>query len=194
MHINISGQNLSIGMSVQEYVQDKLNETVKKYFDHATSANVNFTKQNFEYYCDINLNDGTGRHTVIKSRASSDDIYAAFDSALSKVSKQLRKYKSKLKDRHDRIKLNDIPIGKKYVIDVRQSFREDIEEVDVDNPVIIAEKPTSIMSLSVGEAVMYMDLENLPALMFENVKTGRINVVYYRADGNISWVDSNNNK
>ena len=37
---------------------------------------------------------------------------------------------------------------------------------------------------------MKMDLENLPALMFENIKTNRINVVYYRKDGNISWVDS----
>ena len=60
----------------------------------------------------------------------------------------------------------------------------------MDNPAIIAEKPTQVLPISVGEAVMKMDLENLPALMFENVKTGRINVVYYRRDGNISWVDS----
>ena len=64
------------------------------------------------------------------------------------------------------------------------------QEIDLDNPVIVAEKATKILKLSVGQAVMKMDLEDLPALMFRNVKTDRINVVYYRKDGNISWVDS----
>ncbi len=59
-----------------------------------------------------------------------------------------------------------------------------------DNPVIIAEKSVEILTLSVSGAVMKMDLENLPALMFQNSHTNRMNVVYYRRDGNISWIDS----
>jgi hypothetical protein len=34
-----------------------------------------------------------------------------------------------------------------------------------------------------------MDLQDLPALMFFNSAHGRLNVVYRRVDGNISWVD-----
>jgi len=79
----------------------------------------------------------------------------------------------------------------KYVIQTASSKEDHLEnEVDVNNPLIIAEKPSGILKLSVGTAVMYMDLQDLPALMFENVNTGRINVVYYRKDGNISWIDS----
>jgi len=37
--------------------------------------------------------------------------------------------------------------------------------------------------------VMRMDLADLPALMFYNANSGHLNVVYRRADGNISWVD-----
>jgi len=37
--------------------------------------------------------------------------------------------------------------------------------------------------------VMRMDLADLPALMFYNSSSGRLNVVYRRVDGNISWVD-----
>src|SRR5690606_40936365 len=54
---------------------------------------------------------------------------------------------------------------------------------------VIAEKPTAIETLTVGEAVMKMDLQDLPALMFFNSGHGRLNVVYRRVDGNISWVD-----
>ena len=55
--------------------------------------------------------------------------------------------------------------------------------------VIIAEKPTAIETLTVSQAVMKMDLQDLPAVMFVNTSTGRVNVVYRREDGNVSWVD-----
>ena len=54
---------------------------------------------------------------------------------------------------------------------------------------VIAEKPTEIEPLTVSQAVMKMDLQDLPAIMFFNSAHGRLNVVYRRIDGNISWVD-----
>ncbi len=48
---------------------------------------------------------------------------------------------------------------------------------------------THIDSLTVGEAVMRMDLASLPAMLFKNKTNGRINMVYRRDDGNIGWVD-----
>jgi ribosomal subunit interface protein len=191
MQISVSGQHIAIGASLQEYVKNRVADSVNKYFDHAPSANIHFNKQNYEFFCDIMVNDGTGRHMVIKSNATSDEIYSAFDAALSKVEKQLRKYKSKLKDHSNRMKVSEItPDVVKYVISPANLDGAGENEFDIDNPVIVAEKATKILKLSVGQAVMKMDLENLPALMFENVKNGRINIIYYRKDGNISWVDS----
>jgi len=192
MQISVSGQHISIGASLQEYVRSRITSSIQKYFDHAPGANIHFNKQNHEFLCDIIVNDGTGRHTVIKSNSSSNDIYSAFDEALTKVEKQLRKYKSKLKDHSHRMKVSEItPDVVKYIIAPNSNASgEDEEEIDIDNPVIVAEKATKILKLSVGQAVMKMDLENLPALMFQNVKNDRINIVYYRKDGNISWVDS----
>ena len=192
MQVSVSGQHLSIGLSLQEYVKERMGGSIKKYFDHAPSATVHFNKQNHDFSCDIVVNDGTGRHIVIKSNASSDDVYFAFDAALSKIEKQLRKYKSKLKYHSSKMKVSEvIPTTTKYVISPTKIDDEvEDQEIDLDNPVIVAEKATKILKLSVGQAVMKMDLEDLPALMFRNVKTDRINVVYYRKDGNISWVDS----
>ncbi len=191
MQISVSGQRMDMGKSLQEYVQDRLTNSIHKYFDHAPAAKVNFTKQNHLFICDILVDDGTGRHTIVKSNDSSEDVYSAFDSALSKIEKQLRKYKSKLKDHSHRMKVSEItPDVVKYIIDPNQHNLDSESEADVDNPVIIAEKATKILKLTVGQAVMKMDLENLPALMFKNIKNDRVNVVYYRKDGDISWVDS----
>ena len=185
MNITIAGQHMSVGNAMQEYANEKLGHVIERYFDHATSANVHFLKTGYLFKCEILVHDGTGRHTMIKGDAECDDVYSSFDLALTKCEKQLRKYKSRLKDRHHKVKAAETDFGAvKYVIAPHR------EEAIGDNPAIIAEKKVPIEELTVSEAVMKMDLENLPAVMFKNLKNGRLNVVYYRNDGNISWVDS----
>ena len=56
-------------------------------------------------------------------------------------------------------------------------------------PVIIADMETHIDTLTVGEAVMRMDLANLPAMMFRNRAHGGLNMIHVRHDGNIGWID-----
>ena len=63
------------------------------------------------------------------------------------------------------------------------------EEVTEFNPVIIAEAVTSLKRLSVSEAVMELDLTGAPVLVFQHGGSGRVNVIYRRADGNVGWVD-----
>jgi len=190
MQVSVSGQHLPMKQSLQDYAKNRLTEVVAKYFEQAPSAHIHFAKNANDFHCDIIVNDGTGRHVIMKSDGSSDEIHTAFDIAIMRIEKQLRKYKSRLKDRHDRVKLSEIDVSSKAVKYVISRNNQAEEETDLDNPVIVAEKPIDVLSLSVGDAVMHMDLENLPALMFRNNKTHRINVVYYRKDGNISWVDS----
>ena len=48
---------------------------------------------------------------------------------------------------------------------------------------------TEIPTLTVGEAVMRLDLANVTAMMFRNRAHGGLNMVYRRNDGNIGWVD-----
>lgn len=190
MQISVSGQHISIKSSVQDYVKNRTLQVIEKYFSNIISANIHFSKHGFQFVCDIVVNDGTGRHIILKGNATSDDIYSSFDVAISRLEKQLRKYKSKLKDRHEKIKLSEAAYqATKYTITPYQ-HEDEHESVINDNPVIIAEKSVEILTLSVSEAVMKMDLENLPALMFYNIQNNRINVVYYRKDNNISWIDS----
>ena len=57
------------------------------------------------------------------------------------------------------------------------------------NPVVIAESSTNVPELSVGEAVMQLEISSVPFVLFRNSKGGQTNVVYRRSDGNIGWVD-----
>lgn len=192
MKIETSGRGIKIGSNLINYVEEKLPHTVEKYFEHAISGNVIFSKDAFLYRADILVNEGTGTRDLIRAHAESDDIYNAFFNALVKIEKQLRRYKSKIKDHHHKKKLTDLAMdgtllkAKKYVIS-KEDYSE--EEVNEDNPIIIAEKFAEIEELTVSDAVMNMNLLSLPALLFINKASGRMNLVYHRDDGNISWVD-----
>ncbi|MAZ07019.1 MAG: hypothetical protein CMM99_00930 [Rickettsiales bacterium] len=63
------------------------------------------------------------------------------------------------------------------------------KNLDVDNPVIIAESEEIIKNLSVSEALMFMNLNDQNAIFFKNVKTNRLNILFKRSDGNIGWLD-----
>jgi len=66
----------------------------------------------------------------------------------------------------------------------------DDEPVDGDpTPVVVAESRTPVREMTVGAAVMQLDLAEQPALVFKNAAHGRINVVYRRRDGHIGWID-----
>jgi ribosomal subunit interface protein len=187
MNISIAGQHLTLNPDLQEHVKKRMNEVVSRYFEHATSSNVHFTKDGRHFLCDMVVHEGSGAHILIKAEATSDEIQASFDAALTKAEQRLRKYKEKLKHRHGGVKVSELSgmTATKYTIDSTT-----YNTLDDKAPVIIAEREVEVPKITVSEAVMRMELENLPALMFQNSKTGRMNVVYPRHDGNIAWVES----
>ena len=186
MKITIAGKQIKIGSALQDYVKDNVEASIKKYFENAISADIHFSKETHLFVTDIVVNEGTGNHIFYKSQAKEDNIYASFDKALERMDKQLRRYKRRIKD-HNKTSVGEATFeATKYVLS------DDGQDVDSseDNPLIIAEKQTAIESLTVADAVMRMNLANLPALVFTNKKTGNFNVVYKRQDGNISWVET----
>lgn len=192
MQIQVSGKKMDVGEALTTHVRDRLEKGVSKYFEQAITADVVFCKEAAHLVrADILVNEGTGNGMIVKGRAEEPDAYVAFDSAAERIEKQLRRYKRKLRNHHSAKKISELSkkelellSGKKYVISQQD------EEGEEDAPVIVAEKPTAIEKISTGEAVMKMDLSDLPALVFINSKTGFLDVVYHRKDGHISWVST----
>ena len=184
MDISVKGRNLDVGEALRGHVEDHLNNTVTKYFRQALDANVVFSREGRQLRANISVHPGP-RGVVVQGGSQSNDPYAAFDGALERIAKQLRRYTRRLADHHKGHSKETLP-ALQYVI---KPDHED-EEVAADaQPVIIAEMPEEIATLSVSEAVMRMDLADLPAMMFRNIAHGGLNMIYRRADGNIGWVD-----
>ncbi len=187
MRYQVSGKHIDIGDSLREHVETELGEVVRKYAERPTDANIIFSKDATEYVCEATVHLSTGLTTQAKAHAF--DIYAAFEQCCDKIEKQMRRYKRRLKDHHkDRESPVESLLASSYIL---AGSGEDSDEAEPDSlqPIIVAEMETKINSLSVGEAVMQMELNGAPVLVFKNERHDGLNVVYRREDGNIGWID-----
>ena len=187
MRYQISGKQIDIGTSLQTHVKTELDEVVQKYAERPTDALVVFSKSAHEYACEATVHLSTGLTATANAKAT--EIYAAFDASCAKLEKQLRRYKRRLKDHHkDRIQPVELFGGSSYIL-ASEDADSDSAEPETLQPIIVAEMEVNIPSLSVGEAVMQMELAGAPVLVFRNQGKDGINVVYRRDDGNIGWID-----
>ena len=187
MRYQISGKQIDIGEALQTHVQTELSEILSKYAGRPTEAVVVFSKSGHEHVAEAVVHLSTG--LTVQATARDPEIYAAFDACAEKMDKQLRRYKRRLKDHHrDRPDPVEISGGGSYILAPTADDSEEAEQPG-DAPIIVAENEAKIPAISVGEAVMQMELADSPVLVFRNEKQGRINVVYRRDDGNIGWID-----
>jgi ribosomal subunit interface protein len=181
MQVTIKGKQLDVGDSLRQHVTESLKTIVGKYFSTPIDAQVTFSKDAHLFQADIVVHAGRG--IQLQTSAEATEPYAAFDSAAARVGERLRRYKNRLKDHHK--SSQDLPSAVMAQYNVLQSEQDE----EPDNPVIVAEMTTPIETLTVSEAVMRLDLGELPALLFRNRAHNQLNMLYRRADGHIGWVD-----
>ena len=191
MRIQVSGKQMDIGEALRSHVEDRLNETVGKYFDRPVDAVVTFWRDRHEFIADSSVHLSTGM--TVQAKAKADEVYASFEGSVERMEKQLRRYKRRLKDHHrDRTSPIEAGGGSSYILAGPDDDGVDGVEPASLQPVIVAEMETRVPFLSVGEAVMQMELAGAALLVFRNEAHGGVNVVYQRDDGNIGWIDPRN--
>ena len=189
MTLRISGKSISVGEALRSRVSERTDEVLRKYFDGNYSGHITLSKDGFGFRTDCSLHLDSG--ITLEADSNATDAYASADQALLMIEKRLRRYKSRLKDRSARktyaanAALADID-APSYVI---EAPAESDEEVTAYSPVIIAEATTSLRQFSVSEAVMELDLTGAACIVFQHGSSGRVNIIYRRADGNVGWVD-----
>ena len=184
MRTQITGKQIDIGEALQTHVSTELAAVFEKYAGRPTDAQVTFSRSAHEFICEATVHLSTGLDFF--NDTATTEIYTAFQDSAEKIDKQLRRYKRRLKNHHqDRAQPVESFGGSTYIL----APEADDSEPDTLQPMIVAEMETKIPALSVGEAVMRMELAGAPVLVFKNEKGGGVNVVYRRDDGNVGWID-----
>jgi len=185
MQIKITGKHIDIGDGLRQHIEEKLQSFRDRFFEGSVHGNVTIEKQRGRFLSDCSLHLATGLH--LQAHSENADPMACVDASLLHLEKQLKKYKQRLKDHHRSPRdVREPREATSYVIQYEEHMEE--EPTGLHAPVI-AEAEATIPQLSVGEAVMQLDISTTSFVLFHNTKEGRLNVVYRRPDGNIGWLD-----
>ena len=183
MPLRVTGKNLDIGDVLRSQAEAKINEVVAKYAETGYSGHVTVVKDGlgFKTDCTIHLTNGPDLH--VSGEAA--DAYASLSVAVERIAKQLRRHKRRRSDHAAHS--GALPAA----AEATAAGDEDIDVVETTSAgaAIIAEPVAEAKSMSVLGAVAAFEAGKNPVLVFRNAGTGRVNVLYRRADGHYGWVD-----
>ena len=183
MALRVSGKNMDVGESLRGKAVDYFDAMVGKYFDGGYNGHLTLEPEGIGFRADCQVHLDTG--VILQASASANDATAAYEAMTGHIEKRLRRYKRKLKNHRRNVNGNEDGYAA-YVLAAPQG----VEEIDEDfAPPVIAETTESLRTMSVGDAVMELDLTGADVIVFRHAGHGGMNVVYRRADGNIGWID-----
>ncbi|MBV8495049.1 MAG: ribosome-associated translation inhibitor RaiA [Alphaproteobacteria bacterium] len=192
MQLIVTGRQVDVGETLRTHVSDALDAILGKYFGSAIEAHVVFAREGHLIRAEIEVR--LSRGILVNGRAAASEFYAAFDAAAERIAKQLRRYKRRLHAHHAKNRGPEETVereeqARSYILAGGEDEAEEVADGHAGAPAVIAEMSTELPQLTVGEAVMRMDLADSPFLLFRNRSHGQLNLVYRRGDGNIGWID-----
>ena len=192
MQLSVKGKQLNVGDALRTHVSESLSRILGKYFGDAIEVGVTFSREGHLYRAVVAAH--VGRGIQLQAQGEADEPYPAFDTAAERLAKRLRRYKDRLRDHRKNAGPAPESLPARQYILAGDAEEQAAEDAIDGRPAVVAEMATEIPSLTVSEAVMRMDLAELPALMFRNSSHSGLNMIYRRADGNIGWIDPRGNR
>ena len=180
--IKISGRKISVSDRMRDRVTEKIGEALRVFEVQPMSCDVvlrvDKNPSNPERKtCEVTV---FVRDSVVRVTASSTDMFAAIDEAAEKVTRQLRKYKTKVIDKHKRGPRGMAHPELEAV--TAENLSQLIEPAEEDDQ-LVREKIVDLTPMTEEEALVQTDLLGHDFYVFENATTGLVNVIYHRHTG-----------
>ncbi|WP_144823331.1 ribosome hibernation promoting factor [Marinobacter piscensis] len=95
MQLNISGHHVELTPALKDYVTEKF-QKLERHFDHISNCQVTLGVDKVRQIADATMHVVGGE---INAKAENEDMYAAIDSLVDKLDRQILKHKEKNLDR-----------------------------------------------------------------------------------------------
>ena len=180
--VQVFGKNMEVTDNIHDYVSDKA-ENLDRYLKEIEETRVDLSYvKSARSAADRQVAQITvrGPRILLRTEERADDILAAFDTALTKMQRQIERYKGKRQNarRGDgRSAAEVVPVS-------------DEDDFDEDEMIIARQKKFIVYPMVVEEALEQMRLlEHNNFFIFYNGDTNAINVLYRRRDGSYGLIE-----
>ena len=163
MKFVIVGKNIDVTPGLKSAVEDKLGK-LEKYFSEDVTVHVTLSVERNDQKIEVTI---PVKGSIIRSEQVSTDMYVSIDLVEEIIERQLKKYKSRIVDKHQAAAF------------FNQQFVE--ENVDDEDEIkIIRTKKFDIKPMYAEDACVQMELLGHDFFVFMNADTDQVNVVYKR--------------
>lgn len=180
MNIIISGKQMDLTDGIKNAIEEKLGR-LDFYLHPETDVKVTVSAKKARQKVEVTIIPISG--PIIRAEDIEENLYAAIDVVYDKLNKQLRRYKNRLKDKHQRnesIRFENVDMS---------VYEDDIESNDNFDIVIERNKKFDMKPMSAEEAVLQMELIEHDFYMFRNIDTDDISIVYKRKNGGYGMIE-----
>ena len=176
MKIKCIGRFIEVSDSLRDYAEKKLSK-LDWFFGANADAQVKFTQEKGgKDIAEITIND---RNMLFRAEEISGDMYASIDKAVDKLSRQIRRHRTKL--------------DRRMHISMPEPAPEAVEEAEEEEDrKVVKVKRFAVKPMSVDDAMMQMEMLGHSFYLFSNADTGRMNVLYIRQDGDYGLLEPDN--
>ena len=199
MQLSTTFRHMDASQAVREYSEEKL-EKLRKYFHkEPIAAHAVFSvERGFNHVADINITLPSG--LLINAKETTEDMYSSIDLAVARIERQVRKWKEKIRDHkpHDaQISLRERVISADTLepaagapLEPQQSARSGLSAPVAPSFNVVKEETFTVRTMKVNDAVMQLNLLGSQFLVFSDVDSHGISVVYRRSDGNYGLIET----
>lgn len=174
MKLNIRGSKIEITDAIKSYLESKV-QKLDKYFENSEEINANIVAKTkgIEQTIEITI---PIKKAILRVEESNKDLYSSIDLAVDKLERQIRKNKTKIKQKNNK---------EKFDMFIDFEVEEELEEPET----IVKRKTIDMKPMSEEEAILQMDLLGHEFFIFKDSDTDNNAVLYKRKDGNYGIIE-----
>ncbi|ANU27729.1 ribosome hibernation-promoting factor, HPF/YfiA family [Planococcus versutus] len=183
LQFNIRGENIEVTPAIREHIEKKV-EKIERYFTDGANATAMVNLKSYNHNqtkVEVTI---PMKNLTLRAEERHEDMYAAIDLIVSKLERQIRKYKTKVNRKfRDRDGM-----GVSFAVaenDTRQ--QTDSEEEDFT---IVRTKQFELKPMDEEEAVLQMNMLGHSFFVFTDAETNETNIVYKRKDGSYGLIET----
>lgn len=189
----IVGKHIEITDAIRNYVWDKLSR-IERIADHIIDVHVVLDAQKLEKTCSILMNF---IRFQIKVQVGKDNMYEAIDKATDRVTKLIRRYKTKLQSYRSK-HLSTVDIHVNVIEPLKDDLSAINDDIEAENAKtkderyqlhrVVAKETMPMKTLTQDEAIMKMEITSEPFMIFRSEEDQKVKVIYRREDENYGLV------
>lgn len=180
--ITVTGRHVSVTEAMRDHAYKKV-EGLHLDYPKIIEAKVLLNVEQDRHIAEIIL--FCANHIVIEADTTTADMYASIDETMSKIARRMRKHKTRmLKSHRPKKKQREIRHLAEAI------FPAEIpEEPESDHePVIIHQEKYKVKHLFSDEAIMDMEMNEKPFILFHDAKNDVLSILYRRLDGDYAMI------